>query len=240
MTSLIIFLKKVKNTFLTPRWNTIYSSFDKIFSKNKQNKLLFWFLDKFWFFPYDLQARYWHNADYNSRHYFIHYKSLDYDAKQLIKNIKKYTESKNNKILDLGCNIGRHLNELKKSGYTNLYGVDIGKVPVKNSKKIFPNLKKTNIKCSSFEEYLFKTKDNFFKIIYSHGATIEMTKPTFPLVSELSRVLDKSGYLILLIDENGHRYPRFWRYEFQINKLSIVHARNIFKNRTIFVIIKNN
>ena len=88
MTSLIIFLKKVKNTFLTPRWNTIYSSFDKIFSKNKKNKLLFWFLDKFWFFPYDLQAHYWHNADYDSRHYFTHYKSLDYGAKQLIKNIK--------------------------------------------------------------------------------------------------------------------------------------------------------
>ena len=42
-----------------------------------------------------------------------------------------------------------------------------------------------------------------------------MTKPTFPLISHVSRVLKNDGYFILLIVENGHSYPRFWRYEFK-------------------------
>ena len=87
-------------------------------------------------------SRYWHNASEKSVHSFQYYKELNYEAKFLLNKVKKYSLSKNSKILDLGCNVGRHLNFLKKNGYRNLYGVDIGKLAIKNSKKFFPNLKK--------------------------------------------------------------------------------------------------
>ena len=96
-----------------------------------------------------------------------------------------------------------------------MYGVDIGKKPIEESKKYFLDLNDVNIRCSSFEEYLYKTKSSFFQMIYTHGATIELTKPTFPLIFHVSRVLEKDGYFILLIRENDHDYPRFWRYEFK-------------------------
>lgn len=93
--------------------------------------------------PYNLSIRYWHNADINSRHYYNHYLLLDYKSNLLIKIIKKYSSSKNNKILDLGCNIGRHLNSLKIAGYNNLYGVDIGKIPINKSQKFFFKFKES-------------------------------------------------------------------------------------------------
>ena len=232
------FLKKIKNTFLTPRWNSVYKRYDEKFTYNNRNKIFYLILNNIWFSPYNIMSRYWHNASEKSVHSFQYYKELNYDAKFLLNKVKKYSLGKNSKILDLGCNVGRHLNFLKKNGYRNLYGVDIGKLAIKNSKKFFPNLKKVKIKCASFENYLFKKKDNFFEIIYSHGATLELIKPTFPLVRHMSRVLKKSGYLILLIDENGHAYPRFWRYEFKQNDLSIISHRRLNGNNTLFVLKK--
>ena len=238
MKNFIIYLKKIKNTFLTPRWNNIYSNFDYTFLKNKRNKYFFWFLSKFWFLPYDMHSRYWHTANENSNHSYQYYQVLDYEAKLLLEKVKKYSFNKNIKILDLGCNVGRHLNSLKKSGYNNLYGVDIGKIPVIKSKEHFSSLKNVNIRCSSFENYLYKTKNNFFEMIYTHGATIEMTKPTFPLISQISRVLTKNGYFILLIYENGHSYPRFWRHEFKKNNLILVYSKKVEGNHTLFVLNK--
>ena len=111
--------------------------------------------------------------------------------------------------MDLGSNVGRHLNYLTKKKFINLNGVDICKLSIDKSNKIYPKLKKINLRCSSFENYLVNSKNGEFDIIYTHGATIEMVKPTFPLVSELFRVSKK--YIILLINENGHKFPRFWR-----------------------------
>lgn len=232
----MIFVKKIINTFLTPRWKHVYKNFNIDFVKKKKN-FLFYILSKFWFMPHDHTYQYWHKANIYTKHYFSHYLTLDPKARILIKQVQKYS-CKSNKILDLGCNVGRHLSELKKLGYSNLYGVDIGKIPIAKSKKIFLNLKSVKNVCSSFEEYLFKTPNNFFNLIYTHGATVELIKPTFPLISQLHRVLDNDGYLVFLIDENGHSYPRFWRYEFQLNKLSIVKSKNIDKNCTLFVLKK--
>lgn len=234
----MIYIKKIINTFLTPTWDNIYKNFNNSFVKNKKKNYLFYILSKFWFLPHDYTYRYWHRANISSKHYYTSYVALDAHARILIDKVQKYS-FKSSKILDLGCNVGRHLSELKKLGYNNLYGVDIGKIPITKSKKIFSNLKKVKNVCSSFEEYLFKTPDNFFNLIYTHGATIELVKPTFPLISQLYRVLANSGYLILLIDENGHSYPRFWRYEFKLNNLSIVRAKYISKSLTLFVLKKN-
>ena len=238
MKDFIIYLKKIKNTFLTPRWNTVYSNFDNFFLKTKKNKYFFWFLSKFWFLPYDINLRYWHTANENSNHAYNHYQTLDEKAKLLLEKVKKYSINKDIKILDLGCNVGRHLNSLKKSGYNNLYGVDIGKMPVTKSKELFFNLKDANIDCASFENYLFNAKNNFFEIIYTHGATIELTKPTFPLISHISRVLKINGFLIILINENGHNYPRFWRYEFEKNNLILEYIEKLNENHTLFVLNK--
>ena len=78
-------------------------------------------------------------------------------------------------------------------------------------------------------------KKKTFDIVYTMGATIELVKPTFPLAKELSRVTTK--YLILLIDENGHSYPRFWRLEFKNNGFSLRYSK-ILKNTLSLLVFK--
>ena len=232
----MIFIKKIIYTFLTPRWVNVYKNFNRNFVKNDDKKILFYIFSKFWFMPHTYVYKYWHKANISSKHYYREFLALDHNARMLIKKVQKHS-SKSSKVLDLGCNIGRHLNELRRQGYNNLYGVDIGKIAIAKSKEIFPNLKKVKTVCSSFEEYLFKTQKNFFDLIYTHGATVELVKPTFPLISQLSRVLINGGYMVFIIDEDGHSYPRFWRYEFKLNNLSIIFKKKI-NTKTLFVLKK--
>jgi SAM-dependent methyltransferase len=233
--NIALFLKKIKNTFFTPRYKKFYRNYDSYFVKNKKKKFIFNIFSRIWFIPIDVQARYWHSVTKKDPHNYLNYFNLDYDAKTLIKYIVKYANKKNDKILDLGCNVGRHLNCLKKKKFINLSGVDINKFSIKFSQKIFPSLKKTNLFCNSFENFLVNHNDNTFDIIYTHGATIEMVKPTFDIVCELSRVVKK--YLIFLINFNGHKYPRFWSYEFAKNGLKLIKARK-FNNDQILLVYK--
>ena len=205
--NIVLFLKKVLNTFLTPRYKFWYFDYDRKFVKIKKNQILFNLLSRIWFLPIDIQARYWHNITIKDNHNYHKYKKIDKRAKILLKAVIDCSNKKNDKILDLGSNVGRHLNYLTKKKFINLNGVDICKLSIDKSKKIFPKLKKINLRCSSFENYLVNSKNGEFDIIYTHGATIEMVKPTFPLVSELFRVSKK--YIILLINENGHKFPVF-------------------------------
>jgi SAM-dependent methyltransferase len=231
--NLLVFLKKNKNTFCTPRFKTWYYDYDKKFIKNK-DFFLFKLLSKFWFFPVNTYSKYWHNIGEKGSHNYKNYTKIDYYSKILLNAVIKFSDKKD-EILDLGCNIGRHLNFLKKKNYKNLNGVDISKFAIKKSTLIFPNLKKINLKCNSIENYLINVKNKKFDIVYTMGATIELVKPTFPLVQELSRVTKK--YLILFIDENGHSYPRFWRFEFKINGFRIVYSK-ILKNKQSFLVFE--
>ncbi len=41
--------------------------------------------------------------------------------------LKPEGQEKEDSFLDLGCNVGRYLNYLAIKGFTNIYGVDVGK-----------------------------------------------------------------------------------------------------------------
>ena len=231
--NLLVFLKKIKNTFLTPRFKFWYYDYDKKFIKNK-DLFLFKLLSKLWFFPVNTYSKYWYSIGAKGNHNYKNYVKIDYYSKILLNAVIKFS-NKEDEILDLGCNIGRHLNFLKKKKYKKLNGVDIAKFAIKKSTLIFPNLKKINLKCISIENYLINAKKKNFDVVYTMGATIELVKPTFPLAEELSRVTKK--YLILLINENGHSFPRFWRLEFKINGFSLKYSK-ILKNKLSLIVFK--
>ncbi len=139
---------------------------------------------------------------------------IDSSSKVLIEHIISRASGFDVPILDLGCNCGRHLNALMGLGFTKLYGVDIGRGALDYMDEVFPGLsKQVEIRCTSFQQYLLETPDQFFEIVYTRGATVELVHPSFPLVRQLTRVTRK--YVILCIQENSHSYPRFWTYEFE-------------------------
>ena len=94
---------------------------------------------------------------------------------------------------------------------------------------------KVNISVDYAERYLFNQKDDGFDVTYSLGASLELIPSHFDLVYHISRITKK--YHICLINENGHAYPRFWRYEFK-KFFSTMDCINVESNRTLFILKK--
>ena len=236
----MIFLKKIKNTFLTPYWNSYYIKKNNIITENdiiKFNKYKSFLLKYLWFFPNLESHKYWYSAKKNDKHGFDKYLKPNKDAKIFLNEIIKRTKDKESKILDLCCNVGRHLNILKKSGYKNLYGFDVNALAIKKMKTLFKNLNRIQVAHSPAESYLLKTQDNFFDIIFTHGATVELIPSTFSLIKEVSRVTNDLA--IFLIQENGHAYPRFWRYEFRKNNMNLIYDKKLESGLSLLVFKKN-
>ena len=127
------------------------------------------------------------------------------------------------RILDLGCNVGRHLDYLYRQGYRNLHGVDWSSKALQDMAERYPEMhahaKLTN---ASFETFL-RAKPAPVDLVYTRGATFELVHPRFPLVREVCRVARR--YAVLVISEAGHAYPRFWQYEFAREGFELTHLR---------------
>ena len=70
---------------------------------------------------------------------------------------------------------------------------------------------------------------------FSLGASLELIPSHFNLIHHISRITKK--YHICLINENGHAYPRFWRYEFK-KYFSTCNYENLANKRTLFILKK--
>ena len=228
------FLKKIINTFLKP--NLFWINYSLVY---KKNNFLFTHLSKFFFIiPSNREALYWKNSE-NVGHGYNNFIKMDELSLLLKKEIGIYAE-KNDKILDICCSVGRILNSLCEDKYFNLHGFDINKTAIIQSIKVFPKLKNAVLTCSSAEEYLSSRANNEFDITFSLSASLELIPSHYPVLREISRVTKK--YFICLIDENGHAYPRFSRYEFQKNCFTILKCYKVNNSLTMFVLkkIKNS
>ncbi len=170
-------------------------------------------------------AKYWGSRGEFGKRGMSLYVDLSPTSMPLIDEvIRRAGEEKQIRILDLGCNVGRHLNELHKKGIGDLYGVDVNKSCEEAMKKYFPELA-DEVACSwlSFEEYLPTVPDRQFDIIYTHGISIEHTSPSCNIEKHLCRITSK--YIVLAnVSFNRGSYPRSWlkniqKYGFSIVKL---------------------
>lgn len=131
----------------------------------------------------------------------------------LIDEIVSRAMSLDDRILDLGCNVGRHLYALWQRGYMNLFGIDVQHAALELMGKAFPELTGTvTVSQGTFQEYLPRVADRTFDICFTHGATIELVPPHFPICAELARISRRA--VILMIGESEHYYPRLWEVEF--------------------------
>ena len=131
----------------------------------------------------------------------------------LINEVVKQASGLGAPILDLGCNVGRHLNTLYKLGFTNLYGIDVQREAFVLMEKIFPDMKAAmHVEQGMFQDYLPRVPDRFFEVVFTHGATLELVPPSFPICWHMARTASRA--IVLAINENGHAYPRLWETEF--------------------------
>ena len=107
-----------------------------------------------------------------------------------------YYADKDDSILEIGCNVGRHLKVLRQRGYKKSEGVEINK-----------NCKKYRL----IDEIAFEDVDHFLKknkkfdIVFTHGNVIQfLSLKTFNRIFEIT-----NKYIIL---SNEDKIPFFKRY----------------------------
>jgi SAM-dependent methyltransferase len=149
---------------------------------------------------------YW--EDYST----AHFQELSETCHTLMQEVMRVSPDRNATIVDMGRNVGRHLNFLYEAGYRNLCGVDFSSTALSEMVSRYPLMHAAGqFYEMSFEEFLTKT-DRPVDLAYTRGATFELMHPSFPLIKELcSRV---RRHVVLAIHEAGHYYPRCWEYEF--------------------------
>lgn len=141
-----------------------------------------------------------------------YYTELDPWSVDLVEEIAFRASSRSAKILDLGCNCGRHLHGLWQLGFTDLHGVDLSREAFEDMAGRFPGLPDdVTLTCALFQEFLTAAPSESYEIVYSRGIAIESVHPSFPLVSEIARIARRFVVLVL-VEQADH--TRFWTYEF--------------------------
>ena len=144
---------------------------------------------------------------------------------------------KEDKILDICCNQGRHLKALHKLGYRKLYGVDIMKDSInilKESKEYLEG--GIFVESNLAQSYLREKNNNAFDYAITFSATIELMHPGFNIFKELNRLVNKG--FIFVINEDGHSYPRFYRYQIQSNGFEIKNIQKHKNNLKLYHCVK--
>jgi SAM-dependent methyltransferase len=132
-----LIIKKVLNTYLTPRFlfKIVIKNKDfedllnsKVEEKSILYKINYRLRRVFFFWPTIIDADSWKEGDFGKYRDPKHFKDLRPGIDILLMN--KVLENISNfdkPVLDLGCNSGRHIEHLYNKGLRNLTGVDIMK-----------------------------------------------------------------------------------------------------------------
>jgi 2-polyprenyl-3-methyl-5-hydroxy-6-metoxy-1,4-benzoquinol methylase len=160
-----------------------------------------------------LRAEYWETRAIGEAHGPHQFVELQESSHIVIDEVVRIASGPTAPVLDLGCNVGRHLNALHQRGFSNLYGVDVQKAALEHMGRVFPEMAaKAHIEQGTFQEYLPKVPDKFFEVVFTFGATIELVQPSFPVCRHMARTAARA--VVLKINESGHTYPRLWETEF--------------------------
>lgn len=90
-----------------------------------------------------------------------------------------------NRIIELGCNVGLNLSVLHKMGFKNLTGVEINKSAFSLAKKNNPDISFIN---SSIENFDVEEK---YDLVYTAGVLIHINPDTLPLIIKKMDELSK-------------------------------------------------
>ena len=145
----------------------------------------------------------------------------------------------NDMILDICCNQGRFLKALHQDGYRKLSGVDIMKdaiIDLQNSEEY----KAGGIYAENnlFQNYILNMRNESIDYAITFTATIELMHPGFNIFKELNRVIRKG--FIFVLDENGHTFPRFYRYQIKSNKFKLKYIKKLGTDYTLIHAVKSS
>jgi SAM-dependent methyltransferase len=170
-----------------------------------------------WFWPRIDAARGWAQAKDGESWGPENY--LHTHQTRLIAKIIKVVPTESS-LLELGCNCGSDMDQLRLAGYRDLKGMDAGGDAIKLfARQHSETFELAEVRRDLFQRYLMNSPSNSVDYVYSNGATIELVHPSFPVVKEICRVASRG--VLLDLNEFGHGYPRdyvgqFAKYGFRL------------------------
>lgn len=134
----------------------------------------------------------------------------------LLNLIEKYI-SKDDKILEIGCNVGRNLNELFCTGFNNLSGIEISKNAIEMMKEAYPEMAgRIEVYNDSVESLIQDFKDNSFDLVFTMAVLEHIHTDSEFIFSEMVRITKKT--LVTVEDERGlswRHFPRNYKRVFE-------------------------
>ena len=135
----------------------------------------------------------------------------------LLKFVEKYIDP-DDKILEVGCNVGRSLNFLFNAGYNKLAGVEFSKEAVDLMKKTYPGMvKSAKIYNTPIEEVIKNFKNDAFDTLFTVAAFQCIHPDSNFIFPEIARITKK--YLISIENETGRgsdrNFPRNYKKIFE-------------------------
>jgi pseudaminic acid biosynthesis-associated methylase len=147
------------------------------------------------------------------------------------------------KILEIGSNVGYQLASLQRFGFSNLFGIEIQRECVEESKKLWKNI--DIIHSSGFD---IPFKDNYFDLVFTNNVLIHISPDDINVVlSEMHRVSSKYIYGFEYFSEKyesieyrGHK-NLLWKADFEnlfLEKFS--NLKSIFSKKYKCLNFKGN
>jgi hypothetical protein len=248
--NMLLFFRKVLNSYLTPRFlfNKIITDDDfnallnSNSNKNKNKNSFSYKLNRrirklVFFWPTIVDADSWIEGDFGKYRDPSHFIDLRPGIDELLlKKVQEYASGNDAPVLDLGCNSGRHIEYLYNNGFRNITGVDVMKNALLYFQRRCPNVyKNSHIYHNFFQRFLQNTSAAKFEIVYSVGATIEIVHPSFDVIGEMCRV--SRLFVIVLVQENKHSYPRFYVSEFKKNNFKLTYSQRPIGDSTVSLLV---
>jgi SAM-dependent methyltransferase len=145
-----------------------------------------------------------------------------------------------NRILELGCNVGANLNGLFAKGYRNLSGMEINKNAIEAMRRVFPELAKVaRISQGSLEELLPQTPSKSVDVIFTMATLIHIHPTSNFIFPEMVRVAKK--YIVVIERETAncsYVFARNYRRVFQ--RLGCPHSKSVMITRGAFPNVSRN
>lgn len=142
---------------------------------------------------------------------------------QTILNLLSPLISKDDSILEIGCNTGRNLNHLWQAGYKNVCGMEISEHAVKRLRAEYPCLSLTPIDIGPAELSIQKYDSGSIDILFTMSTLEQLHPDSRLLFKEIARVARK--YVLAIEPRQGKRshmqYP--WDIESEFAAVGLIH-----------------
>ncbi|QGH35225.1 methyltransferase domain-containing protein [Gracilibacillus salitolerans] len=154
---------------------------------------------------------YWKNNSYPEKYRVATERSIF-----LLSYIEKYIQT-NQRILEIGCNVGRNLHHLFENNYKELTGIEISQEAVEQLHKNYPDLAEhTDIIHASAESVLKHMEQDHYDLVFTMAVLEHIHPDSEWLFDHIARIT--KSYLITFEAENYEHwriFPRDYRGIFE-------------------------